>query len=158
METVILKIKRLLHSNELPGYATSGSAGIDLTAAISDPVTINPRERTRIPTGIIVEIPPGFEGQVRARSGLAYKAGIGLTNGVGTIDSDYRGEVMVLLINHGDKSYTVEPGEKVAQLVIVPIPQVQIIEVDELSLSHERGDGGFGSTGRLQDKTRAHHE
>ncbi len=147
--TVTLKVKRLPHCKALPKYATAGSAGLDLTNALAEAVTLQPGERCRIPIGIIVEIPVGYEGQVRPRSGLADKAGISLTNCVGTIDSDYRGEVQVLVINHGDKPYTFEPGERIAQLLITPVPRVEIVEVDELADSAERGAGGFGSTGRL---------
>jgi dUTP pyrophosphatase len=148
METVKLKVKRLPHCRALPKYATPGSAGMDLTAAIAEPLTLNAGNRIGIPTGIVIEIPPGYEGQVRPRSGLAAKAGITLTNSVGTIDSDYRGEVIVLVINHGEDAYTFEPGERVAQLLITPVPPVEIIEVDELTDTKERGAGGFGSTGR----------
>ncbi len=148
MTPVKLKIKKLPHCQALPVYATKGSAGLDLTAAIEQPVTLAPGDRTRIPTGMIVEIPEGYEGQIRARSGLAYKAGLGLTNGVGTIDSDYRGEVMVLIINHGQEPHTFQPGERVAQLVIMAVPKVSLEVVDELNDSEERGEGGFGSTGR----------
>ena len=148
MDPVKLKVKRLPHCRDLPKYATSGSAGMDLTAAIDAPLTLQPGARSGIPTGIVIEIPPGYEGQVRPRSGLAAKAGISLTNCVGTIDSDYRGEVCVLLINHGQDAYTFEPGERIAQLLITPVPHVEILEVEELSKPAERGEGGFGSTGR----------
>jgi dUTP pyrophosphatase len=110
-------------------------------------VTIEPEKRTQIPTGLILEIPRGYEGQVRPRSGLAYKAGLSLTNCVGTIDCDYRGELKVLLINHGDQPYTIKPGERIAQLLITPVPRVVVEEVAELTDS-KRGQGGFGSTGR----------
>ncbi len=146
---VTLKVKRLPHCKNLPAYATSGSAGMDLTAAIDQPMTVEPNKRAQIPTGIQVEIPEGFEGQVRPRSGLAHKAGISLTNCVGTIDSDYRGEVCVLIINHGEAAYTFQPGEKIAQLLITPVPRVEIVEVEELAMSAERGEGGFGSTGKM---------
>jgi dUTP pyrophosphatase len=119
-----------------------------LTAAIESAIELKSGERMRMPTGIQIEIPPGFQGQVVPRSGLADRAGISLTNCVGTIDSDYRGEVQVLMINHGAHSYTFEPGERVAQLVIVPIPRVEVVEVEELSTTHMRGEGGFGSTGK----------
>lgn len=148
VENVTLKVKRLPHCLDLPRYATPGSAGMDLTAAIDKPYTLEPGQRYAMPTGIIVEIPPHYEGQVRPRSGLAFKAGISLTNCVGTIDSDYRGEVKVLLINHGNAAYIFEPGERIAQLLVTPVPIVSIVEVDELSDSVERGAGGFGSTGR----------
>jgi dUTP pyrophosphatase len=146
---VTLKVKRLPHCKNLPAYATSGSAGMDLTAAIDQPMTVEPNKRAQIPTGIQVEIPEGYEGQVRPRSGLAHKAGISLTNCVGTIDSDYRGEVCVLIINHGEQAYTFQPGEKIAQLLITPVPRVDIVEVEELAVSEERGAGGFGSTGKM---------
>lgn len=147
MEPIKLKVKRLPHCKDLPRYATPGSAGMDLTAAIDKPVTLGAGKRVGIPTGLVLEIPQGYEGQVRPRSGLAAKAGINLTNCVGTIDSDYRGEVVVLLINHGETEYTFQPGERIAQLLITPVPQVEIIEVDETE-SSQRGEGGFGSTGR----------
>ena len=148
VDKVTLKVKRLPHCKDLPRYATPGSAGMDLTAAIEKPYILEAGQRYAMPTGIVVEIPEHYEGQVRPRSGLAFKAGISLTNCVGTIDSDYRGEVKVLLINHGNAAYTFEPGERIAQLLVTPVPIVQIIEVDELSDSAERGAGGFGSTGR----------
>ena len=156
MEPVTLKVKRLPHCQDLPKYATSGSAGMDLTAAIEQPITLEPGKRTGIPTGLVVEIPAGYEGQIRPRSGLAARAGITLTNSVGTIDSDYRGEVVVLLINHGEEAYTFEPGERIAQLVITAVPQVQLIEVDETNMTVERGEGGFGSTGRSMLSASAH--
>lgn len=148
MNTVTLKVKRLPHCRELPRYATPGSAGLDLTAAIDGKYTLEPGKRFAMPTGIICEIPPGYEGQVRPRSGLAIKAGITLANSPGTIDSDYRGELKVLLINHGETPYTFEPGERVAQLLVTPIPRVEVLEVEEVSETAERGAGGFGSTGR----------
>ena len=149
MSSITLKVKRLPHCKGLPAYATSGSAGLDLTAAIEKPLTLEGGKRTRIPAGIIVSIPQGYEGQVRPRSGLADRAGISLTNCVGTIDSDYRGEVVVLVINHSDQVYTFEPGERIAQLVLVATPKVTIEEVDTVDLDNERGAGGFGSTGRV---------
>jgi dUTP pyrophosphatase len=149
VEKIKLKVKRLSHCKALPSYATEGSAGLDLSAGIDSPITIEPKARGKIPTGIIIEIPPGYEGQVRPRSGLAYKAGVTLTNCVGTIDSDYRGEVQILVINLGDQPYTFEPGERIAQLIVTPVPTVEVIEVSELSESIERGAGGFGSTGKV---------
>lgn len=147
MEPIKLKVKRLPHCKDLPRYATPGSAGMDLTAAIEQPLTLAPGKRMGIPTGLVLEIPGGYEGQVRPRSGLAAKAGISLTNCVGTIDSDYRGEVVVLAINHGDQPYTFEPGERIAQLLLMPVPRVEIVEVEDTNTS-TRGEGGFGSTGR----------
>ena len=148
MSSIQLKVKRLDHCKDLPRYATSGSAGMDLTAAIPAPLTLEPGKRTGIPTGLVIEIPDGYEGQLRPRSGLAARAGITLTNCVGTIDSDYRGEVVALVINHGDEPYIFEPGERIAQLLITPVPRVEIIEIEENSITLERGEGGFGSTGR----------
>lgn len=153
--TVTLKIKRLPHAKGLPQYATGGSAGLDLVAAIEKPLTLAAGERTRIPTGIAVQIPEGYEGQVRARSGLADKAGICLSNGVGTIDSDYRGEVIVLVMNAGKETYTFQPGERVAQIIITPVPKITIEETDELDDGAERGTGGFGSTGRTTISNKA---
>jgi dUTP pyrophosphatase len=150
VNSITLKIKRLPHCRSLPQYATGGSAGLDLTAAIDSPFRLDAGKRSRIPTGIIVQIPEGYEGQVRARSGLADRAGISLTNGIGTIDSDYRGEVIALVVNHGQEAYTFEPGERIAQLVLVPVPKVEIVEVDEVDAGGQRGAGGFGSTGRVQ--------
>ncbi|MBK9143113.1 MAG: dUTP diphosphatase [Candidatus Melainabacteria bacterium] len=147
MSKVRLKIEKLSHCVALPDYATAGSAGLDLTLASELEVVIGAGDRARLPTGIKVEIPSGYEGQVRARSGLADRAGISLTNCIGTIDSDYRGEVMVLIINHGKEPYTFKPGERIAQLVVMPVPQVEI-EVVEAVSSSSRGEGGFGSTGR----------
>lgn len=147
MNPVTLKVKRLPHCRDLPRYATPGAAGMDLTAAIGEKLTLEPGKRVGIPTGLVLEIPVGYEGQVRPRSGLAAKAGISLTNCVGTIDSDYRGEVVVLAINHGETAYTFEPGERIAQLLITPVPRVEVVEVEEIN-SSERGEGGFGSTGR----------
>jgi len=148
--SLTLRVKRLPHCHDLPRYATDGAAGLDLTAAIAEPLTLEPGMRAGIPTGLILEIPQGYEGQVRPRSGLAARAGISLTNCVGTIDSDYRGEVVVLAINHGQERYSFKPGERIAQLVIMPVPRVEVVEVtddDELRAT-ERGAGGFGSTGR----------
>jgi dUTP pyrophosphatase len=147
-EAIKLKVKRLPHCVALPSYATPGSAGLDLSAAIPKSIELRAGERMKMPTGIQIEIPERYQGQVVPRSGLAAKAGISLTNCVGTIDSDYRGEVIVLLINHGTESYTFEPGERVAQLVVMPIPYVEVEEVEELAVSEVRGAGGFGSTGK----------
>jgi dUTP pyrophosphatase len=146
MSPITLKVKRLPHCHSVPKYASSGAAGLDLAAAIEDDLTLAPGHRTRIPTGVEIEIPAGYQGQVVPRSGLADRAGISLTNCVGTIDSDYRGEVQVLIINHGQEPYTFRRGDRIAQLVLVAIPTVDVIEVDDLSQS-ARGAGGFGSTG-----------
>ncbi|MEP0944601.1 MAG: dUTP diphosphatase [Rhizobiaceae bacterium] len=145
-----LKIKRLAHGEglPLPAYETAGAAGMDLRAAVpeAEPLVLAPRQRLLVPTGLVIELPTRHEGQVRPRSGLAIKHGISLVNTPGTIDEDYRGEVMVPLINHGDVDFAVTRGMRIAQLVVAPVVQVQIEEVSELSDS-ERGAGGFGSTG-----------
>ena len=149
-DAVSLKIKRLPHSEglPLPAYETAGAAGMDLRAAVPEdaPLVIQPRQRLLVPTGLTIELPTRHEGQVRPRSGLAIKHGISLVNTPGTIDEDYRGEVMVPLINHGDTEFEITRGLRIAQLVVAPVVQVQIEEVVELSDS-QRGAGGFGSTG-----------
>lgn len=131
----------------MPRYMSEGAAGLDLASAASEPITIAPGERAAVPTGLALEIPPGFEGQVRPRSGLARKLGITLPNAPGTIDSDYRGEVLVLLLNMGREPFVVSPGDRIAQLVIAPVVIATLEEVSELSET-TRGDGGFGHTGR----------
>lgn len=131
----------------LPAYQTPGSAGLDLCAALSETVRIAPGERRLIPTGLSFEIPEGYEGQVRPRSGLALKHGIGIVNSPGTIDSDFRGEVGIVLINHGQEPYAVEPLSRIAQLVITRVEQVLIEEAESLTET-ARGAGGYGSTGR----------
>jgi dUTP pyrophosphatase len=130
----------------LPAYQTPGSAGLDLCAALAAPVVIQPGDRRLVPTGLALAIPEGFEGQVRPRSGLALKHGIGIVNSPGTIDSDYRGEVGILLVNLGSEAYTVEPLSRIAQLVICPVVQPRIELVDALDET-TRGAGGYGSTG-----------
>lgn len=129
----------------LPKRMTGGAAGFDLVAAHD--IAIYPGDILSVSTGIALEIPPGFEGQVRPRSGLAARDGITVLNAPGTIDSDYRGEVRVLLVHHGEEYVLLQRGTRIAQLVICPVPQVDLVEVDELSET-ERGNGGFGSTGR----------
>lgn len=132
---------------ELPSYATAGSAGVDLRANITSEITLVPMERRLIPTGIFVEIPLGFEGQVRPRSGLAIRQGLTCLNTPGTIDSDYRGEIQVILINLSPDAQTIHPGDRIAQLVFCPIVQATWRPVDQLSET-TRGEGGFGHTGR----------
>lgn len=146
--SITLRIKKLDYAKELPlpSYATPGSAGLDLRSASAEPVVISPGERALVPTGLMLEIPEGYEGQVRPRSGLALKNGISLINSPGTIDSDYRGEVKVIMINLGDDHFMVNYGDRIAQLVIAPVVQAQIEEVDRVEDS-DRGMGGFGSTG-----------
>jgi dUTP pyrophosphatase len=129
-----------------PRYMSAGAAGLDLASAADGPIELAPGARAAVPTGLAFEIPPGFEGQVRPRSGLARKFGIGLPNAPGTIDSDYRGEVTVLLVNLGSESFIVKPGDRVAQLVIAPVVIAELEEVAELS-DTVRGGGGFGHTG-----------
>lgn len=139
-------IKRLHAQAELPRYMSSGAAGLDLTACVDAAVVIEPGQRAAVGTGLAMAIPSGFEGQVRPRSGLAIKSGLTVINAPGTIDSDYRGEVKVLLINLGDAPVTVAPGTRIAQMVIAPVVQAALVEVAELPTT-ERGSGGFGSTG-----------
>lgn len=142
-----LYIRRLPHAAglPLPSYATEGSAGMDLMAA--DDYVIPPTDRQVVATGLCMHIPAGYEGQVRSRSGLAKGQGVAVLNSPGTIDSDYRGEVKVLLINHGAEPAIISRGDRIAQLVIAPVEQVMPIEVADLDVT-ARGDGGFGSTGR----------
>jgi dUTP diphosphatase len=130
----------------LPSYQTAGAAGLDLCAALEKPVVISPGQRVFVPTGLALGIPTGFEGQVRPRSGLARKFGIGIVNSPGTIDSDYRGELGIVLINHGAESFTVEPLARIAQLVITPVLRAEVVLVTELD-DTDRGSGGYGSTG-----------
>jgi dUTP pyrophosphatase len=130
---------------DLPRYETAGSAGLDLRA--DEPVALAPGERRLVPTGLAVEIPHGYEGQVRPRSGLALRLGVGMVNAPGTIDSDYRGEVGVILVNHGREPVAFARGERIAQLVISPVTRAELVLVEELAGS-ERGAGGFGSTGK----------
>ncbi|WP_425447490.1 dUTP diphosphatase [Dethiothermospora halolimnae] len=131
----------------LPKYKTEGSSGLDLYANIEKEVTLKPMERKLISTGIFVEIPKGFEGQIRARSGLALKHGISLVNGIGTIDSDYRGEIKVILINLGNENFTIERGQRIAQMVIMKYEKVSLENVVDISKT-DRGKGGFGHTGK----------
>jgi dUTP pyrophosphatase len=131
----------------LPAYQTPGSAGLDLCAALTEAVRLEPGARRLIPTGLIFEIPPGHEGQVRPRSGLALKHGISIVNSPGTIDSDFRGEVGIVLINHGQEPFVVEPLSRIAQIVIARVEQVAI-ELSESLTETSRGAGGYGSTGR----------
>jgi dUTP pyrophosphatase len=131
----------------LPSYETIGAAGMDVRANLSESVCVSPGERMLVPTGLYLEIPAGLECQVRPRSGLSLKKGITVLNTPGTIDSDYRGEVGVILINLSNENFTIEPNDRIAQLVFCPVIQVTLIETDALE-SSERGTGGFGSTGK----------
>ena len=130
----------------IPHYATEGAAGADISAYLSAPVTLRPGEYKAIPTGLFMEIPEGYEVQVRTRSGLALKHGITVLNAPGTIDSDYRGEVKVILINHSSEAFTIQNGDRIAQIVVARVHRLPFVEVDDLSAT-ERGEGGFGSTG-----------
>lgn len=130
----------------LPTYESAQAAGMDLRAAVTEPVTLAPGERAAVPTGIAIALPPGYEAQVRPRSGLARKAGISMVNSPGTIDADYRGEVMVLLINLGQEPFTVSRGDRIAQMVVAPVLQATWQEVESLEET-PRGTGGFGHTG-----------
>ena len=143
----LVRIKKLRPDAVVPAYQTEHAAGLDLCAAIDKPIDVEPRARVAIPTGLALEIPPGFEGQLRPRSGLARDHGITLTNSPGTIDADYRGPVAVLVINHGHETVTIENGQRIAQLVIAPVARAELAVVDELT-DTKRGAGGFGSTGR----------
>jgi dUTP pyrophosphatase len=132
---------------DLPSYATTSSAGVDLKAVIEEPITLRPLERKIIGTGLKIALPEGFEAQVRPRSGLAAKHGITVLNAPGTIDADYRGEIGVILVNLSNDDFTIQPGERIAQLILSQYQQIQWDEVETLP-STERGEGGFGSTGK----------
>lgn len=148
MTAVPLPVRRLPHGADLPlpTYATAGAAGFDLLAAVTEPHTLAPGKRALIPTGLAVAIPPGYEGQVRPRSGLAAKHGLTVLNAPGTIDADYRGEVQVILVNHGDLPFTVERGMRIAQFLLAPVTRADLTVVEDLEAT-ARGAGGFGSTG-----------
>lgn len=148
MTIVRLRFRRLPWAEGLPAPspASPGSAGCDLRAALGDELVLQPGARAAVPTGLVVEVPPGWEGQVRPRSGLALRHGVTLPNAPGTIDSDYRGEVQVILQNLGDAPFTVRRGDRIAQLVLARVEAVEWVEAEELSETG-RGEGGFGSTG-----------
>jgi dUTP pyrophosphatase len=143
-----IRVRRLPHANglPLPSYATAGAAGMDLFAAVETPVTIEPGKRALIPTGLAIALPPGFELQVRPRSGLALRHGIVLPNSPGTIDEDYRGELQVIVLNAGDAPFTIERGARIAQAILAPVVRGCWHEVTDLDAT-PRGSGGFGSTG-----------
>jgi dUTP pyrophosphatase len=142
-----VRVKRLSPKAELPRYQTPGSSGMDLHACIDEEVTILPGSRAMVGTGLAFAIPNGWEGQVRPRSGLAVKHGITVINSPGTIDSDFRGEVGVVLVNHGDETYVIKNGERIGQIVFAEYAQAQLVDVPELD-DTSRGAGGYGSTGR----------
>jgi dUTP pyrophosphatase len=149
MVTVQVKIRRVREEDgiHLPAYMTPHAAGLDLHAVVEKKIVLNPGERALIPTGIAISLPDGYEAQIRPRSGLAIKHGITLVNSPGTIDPDYRGEISVIVINHGDEPFTIKRGERIAQMVIAPFVRAVLEEVDELDATL-RGHGGFGHTGR----------
>ena len=146
---VVVRVRRLAHSEglDLPSYATAGASGADVRSAEEEAVTVGPGERAAIATGLVFEIPQGWEVQVRPRSGLASRKGLTVVNAPGTIDADYRGEVKVLMVNLGAEPVVVARGERIAQLVLAPVHQASFVESESLSET-ERGEGGFGSTGR----------
>lgn len=143
-----VRVRRLPHADglPLPAYATAGAAGADVAAAVREDVVLAPGERRAVPTGLVLAVPGGFEVQVRPRSGLALRHGVTIANAPGTIDSDYRGELLVILVNLGAQPYTVRRGERIAQLVVAPAEHARFEEAETLPGSG-RGDGGFGSTG-----------
>ncbi len=149
MERARVDIVRLAHAKDLPlpAYATAGAAGLDLLAAIAEPVELAPGSYRLIPTGISIALPDGFEAQVRPRSGLALKNGVTVLNAPGTIDADYRGEVGAILINHGAAPFRIERGMRIAQMVVARVTQAEFVERDTLPPT-DRAAGGFGSTGR----------
>ena len=149
MTTRALRVVRLRPDAVSPTYGTEGAAGLDLSAALDAPLEIAPLARVRVPTGLVIGLPPGHEGQVRPRSGLAARFGLTVLNAPGTIDEDYRGELQVLLVNLGSEPVTLQPGDRIAQLVVAPVTRVRVElreTLDELG-NTERGVGGFGSTG-----------
>lgn len=148
MAVTELKVKRLRPDARLPVRSTDGSAGYDLSACTARRIELLPGETAKIPTGVAIEIPPGTVALIFGRSGLGINHGIVPANAVGVIDSDYRGELVVGLINHGGKAYAIEPGERVAQLLLMPVFTPPVVEADSLTDTH-RGAGGFGSTGAL---------
>ncbi len=143
-----IQFKKLSHAEDLPlpSYESEFAAGMDIRAALEKPITLQPGERELIPSGLKMAMPQGYEAQMRPRSGLAYRHGITMLNTPGTIDADYRGELKMLAVNLGDKEFTINHGDRIAQMVIAPVIQAEVNEVELLSET-ERGDGGFGSTG-----------
>jgi len=148
LERIVIKVKRLEGSADLPlpDYETEGSSGMDIRASVKEPVLMEPGEIKLIPTGLAVSIPQGYEGQIRPRSGLAFKYGVGLVNSPGTIDSDYRGEISIIMINWGEKPFTIKRGDRIAQMIISKVYRADLLEIDDLD-STKRGEGGFGHSG-----------
>jgi dUTP pyrophosphatase len=151
LSAIKVQLRQLPHGEglPLPAYQSAHAAGLDLTAAIADaePLTLLPSRHALVPTGLAIALPEGFEAQVRPRSGLAAKHGVTVLNSPGTIDADYRGEIQVILINHGAEPFVIRRGERIAQMVIAPVVQAELVRAETLS-STDRGSGGFGSTGR----------
>ena len=148
MSPVVVRVARLPHAGDLPlpSYESAGAAGMDLRAAVEAPVVLEPGARSAVPTGLMIALPPGYEGQVRPRSGLALRQGVTALNSPGTIDADYRGEVKVILVNHGSAAVEIARGDRIAQLVVAPVTRIEWAEVAGLDPTG-RGEGGFGSTG-----------
>lgn len=148
MERISIKIRQLEESSDLPlpEYETEGASGMDIRASVKEPVLLKPGDIQFIPTGLIVSIPAGYEGQIRPRSGLALNHGIGMVNAPGTIDSDYRGEIGIILINWGRRPVTIRRGDRIAQMIISKVCRADMIRVEELDLT-QRGEGGFGHSG-----------
>ena len=148
MEKISVKIKRIRNNSDLPlpEYETKGSAGMDIRASVKAAMIIRPGEIKLVPTGLSISIPPGFEAQIRPRSGLALKHGIGMANSPGTIDSDYRGEIGLIVINWGKEPFTINRGDRIAQMIITRVCRAEVVEVDDLD-STKRGGGGFGHSG-----------
>jgi dUTP pyrophosphatase len=146
-----VKVKKLHPDAIVPAYMTEHAAGMDLCTVIEEPLALAPGERTLLPTGLAMEIPPGYEGQVRPRSGLALKKGIALVNSPGTIDADYRGEIGIIVINHGNRPVEIMPGDRVAQLIVAPVTRAALVVVEDLN-DTARNSGGFGHTGVKQQQ------
>jgi dUTP pyrophosphatase len=146
--SIPIRVRRLPHAEglPLPSYATAGAAGMDLIAAVRDPVTVGPGQRILVPTGLMIALPPGYELQIRPRSGLALRHGITLPNTPGTIDEDYRGEIGIIILNTGTEAFVIERGARIAQAVLAPVSRAAWREVETLDTT-ERDAGGFGSTG-----------
>ena len=141
-----IKVKIVSRSGILPAYETEGASGMDLRAFLKEPMILKPMERALVPTGLFIQLPEGVEAQVRARSGLAIRHGVGLVNGIGTVDSDYRGELLIPMINWGSEDFVINDGDRIAQMVICRYERAELEKVDELEDS-ARGEGGFGHTG-----------
>ncbi|MEZ4599253.1 MAG: dUTP diphosphatase [Syntrophotaleaceae bacterium] len=146
MNELVVDIKLLREAALIPAYMTDFAAGMDLCACLEQPCHLSPGNRTLVPTGVALAIPPGYEGQIRPRSGLALKEGLTLVNSPGTIDADYRGEIGIILINHGQETVVIQPGQRIAQIVFSPVLRASLRPVDELEVT-DRNHGGFGHTG-----------